>query len=207
MYKIYINDTPLILCHSDEVENLPAADDQHLIARYPGISRFLLNYIDMLEKTSRYKVVALYSDNFEQLKADFDGLFKIIEAAGGVVYNKNNQILFIYRRGFWDLPKGKIDKGESKEMAAVREVQEETGLNEVELLDFITETYHTYRTGKQKRILKRTYWYKMRTIETDLVPQTEEDIEQAIWIRKDDFLAQDQPVYGNIKTLIENLSS
>jgi 8-oxo-dGTP pyrophosphatase MutT (NUDIX family) len=105
------------------------------------------------------------------------------------------------------LPKGKIDKGESKEMAAVREVQEETGLNEVELLDFITETYHTYRTGKQKRILKRTYWYKMRTIETDLVPQTEEDIEQAIWIRKDDFLAQDQPVYGNIKTLIENLSS
>lgn len=207
MYKIYINDTPLILCHSDEVEKLPAADDQHLIARYPGISRFLLNYIDMLEKTGRYDLVALYSDNFEQLKTDFDSLFKIIEAAGGVVYNKSNQILFIYRRGFWDLPKGKIDKGESKEMAAVREVQEETGINDVELLDFITETYHTYRTGKEKRILKRTYWFNMRTNETELVPQTEEDIEQAIWIRKDDFLAQDQPVYGNIKTLIENLSS
>ena len=206
MYKIYINDTALILCHSSEVSNLPPSSEKILIARYPGKSKFLLNYIDMLEKSGRYDLVGLFSDNYEQLKDDFNTLFRLIEASGGVVYNKNEEILFIFRRGFWDLPKGKIDKGESPEEAGVREVQEETGLNHVELLNFIAETYHTYRSPKGKRILKKTYWYKMRTNETELVPQTEEDIEQAIWINKEDFLKKHQPVYGNIKTLLEENS-
>jgi len=108
----------------------------------------------------------------------------------------------IYRRDFWDLPKGKIDKGEGTEAAALREVEEETGLKNLELGDFLTETYHTYRSKKNKRILKRTYWYQMHSTQEELIPQAEEDIEQALWIPPQEFLDHNKPVYENILEVV-----
>jgi 8-oxo-dGTP pyrophosphatase MutT (NUDIX family) len=199
MYKIYINETPLFLQSAAEVQ--PAASERELVARYPGKPKFLLNYVDMLEKGRRFDTVTLYTDDVEQLFQDFASQYKIVEAAGGVVTNETGKVLLLFRRGFWDLPKGKIDSGETKEAAAVREVQEETGLQQLTLGTALGETYHTYKDGKT-RILKRTYWYAMRTRETRLQPQTEEDIEQAVWVELNSFLNEEDRVYGNIRDVL-----
>ncbi len=201
MYKIYINDTPLFLIDQQVLPNWRTADADNLVARYAGKPKFLLTYIDMLEKSQRFKSVTLYADNFDQLKADFDGHFTIIEAAGGLVLNPMGQVLFIFRRNSWDLPKGKIDEGESIEEAAVREVQEETGLKEVTILRPLPTTFHIYRE-KKKRILKRTYWFEMKTDQIKLTPQTEEEIDQAVWMDLETFRSQTRKIYGNINDLL-----
>ena len=205
MYKIYINDTPLMLINTKDVTNAPANDDKNMIARYTGNYRMLLNYIDMLEKNTRFDTLTLFSENEDKLVADFKRHFKIIEAAGGLVLNQKDEMLFIYRRGFWDLPKGKIDKGEDPPTAAVREVQEETGIQAVAITQTAGETWHSYKTKKGKRILKKTYWYLMETSETKLTPQKEEDIEIAEWIDPVTFLASDRKAYRSIEEIVEQV--
>ena len=199
MYKIYINGTPLYLAKTgNEVIPTPGGEEGVFVMRYSGKTKFLVNYVDMLEKTDKHRAVWLHHPDLSALKADFFGLFKIQEAAGGLVLNEQDEALLIFRRGSWDLPKGKIDAGESREAAAVREVQEETGLVNVTLGEALLTTYHTFRNWKNKRVLKPTYWYRMTTTDRALVPQTEEDIERAEWMRIEDFFAEDRVVYGNI---------
>ena len=109
---------------------------------------------------------------------------KIITAAGGIVLNPENELLFIYRRGKWDLPKGKLDEGETIPECAVREVEEETGIRNIVLGRFVGITKHEYFDEWVKAdVLKETHWYEMK-IETNqtLIPQTEEDIEDIKWI-------------------------
>jgi 8-oxo-dGTP pyrophosphatase MutT (NUDIX family) len=203
MYKIYINETPLILAKLNSLEELPAAGPNKLVNRYPGLAKMLLNYVDMLEKNQQFEYVYLYSEDYKQLVADFKSHYKLIEAAGGLVYNPKQEILAIFRRGSWDLPKGKIDPGETPPLAAVREVQEETGLQEIQLGPHLLDTYHTYRLKSGKRVLKRTYWYRMETNDIDLIPQSEEDIEKAVWIAPQTFLAEEHPMYKTIRNVVE----
>lgn len=206
MYKIYINDTPLILQEASSDEILPLGDERHLVTRYSGAAKTLFSYADLLEKPHRFEAVYIYSSNYDQLVADFFGNYKLIEAAGGVVLDENGKILVIFRRNSWDLPKGKIDEGETPEQAAIREVEEETGLTSLTLQEPITQTYHTYRDQKNRRILKRTYWYKMTTHRQPLVPQTEEDIEIAEWVDLTTFLDQkDLVIYNNIREVLERI--
>jgi 8-oxo-dGTP pyrophosphatase MutT (NUDIX family) len=202
MYKIFINETPLTLTNTEGVTSDMRNDAKALITKYLGKKKFLHNYIDLLEKSKQYSQVVIFSDDLDKLWADFQSIFKQIEAAGGVVYNTSNQILFIFRRGFWDLPKGKIDKGETPEVAAIREIQEETGLKIVTFRDKKAyNTYHTY-THKEKRVLKKTYWYACETPELDLVPQTTEDIEKAVWIDLENFLMEKPIIYGSILDIL-----
>ncbi len=175
-----------------------------LHVNYLGKVKSLHQYIDLLEKSPEYKSVLIYSVHLENLVANFISLYKIIEAAGGIVLNDKKEILVMYRRGSWDLPKGKIDAGETPEMAAVREVKEETGLVNVSIERFFKITYHTY-TQKGKRILKRTFWYLMHTTDTKLSPQTEEDIEIVEFVEKYHFLDMRKEVYGNILELLQEL--
>ena len=205
MYKIYINETPLVLFDAGKGKKLPQTGPNEMLIRYTGKAKFLLNYADMLEKTNRCDRVIIYSDQYEKLVQDFKGNYKILEAAGGLVHNEQGQVLMIFRRDYWDLPKGKIDPGESKEQAAVREVQEETGLKNIQLGPLLTETYHTYRTPKGKRILKRTYWFRMDAPTQELVPQTEEDIEQAIWQDVHTFLGTSPVIYKSILEVLQNV--
>ncbi len=203
MYEIYINETPLKLVTEQEVVNL-RSNEHHLIARYAGKTKFLLPFVDMLEKTDRFGSITLFSEDVELLIRDFESLFLIVAAAGGLVFNNKNETLVIFRRGYWDLPKGKIDKGESKEMAAIREVQEETGLSSLHISDYLCETNHVYRDKHNRRCIKRTHWYHMKTTDEMLVPQKEEDIEQAIWVNLDAFLLTQPKIYNNILKVIQS---
>lgn len=204
MYKIYINDRPLTLCDPLEMAQKGTPKDGHLMARYPGKPKFILNYVDLLEKGSpQVEEVTLFHTDLEELWKDFRGHYKILEAAGGLVRNFAHQWLLIYRLDSWDLPKGKIDPGETPEEAAVREVQEETGLTSLTLREQLPTTYHTYRDKKDRRILKPTYWYLMDTPETQLTPQTEENIEQAVWMSDKQFFSEERVVYPNINTLLK----
>ncbi len=203
MYKIYINETPLILVETSKFEpNL--GNGQNLAVRYAGKVKQLLQVVDMLEKTQRFESVTIHAPDIKKLWKDFKSLFKKIKAAGGVVFNEKKEILVMFRRGFWDLPKGKIDPGETKKQAAVREVEEETGISNIKLGKKICRTLHTYQL-KEKRILKYSYWYKMTAPKTKLIPQMEEDIEKCEWMETRDFIKNCQPIYGNILEVLNQV--
>ncbi len=112
----------------------------------------------------------------------FRAAHRFVLAAGGAVTDERGRLLAIHRLGVWDLPKGKVEKGESVEVGAVREVQEECGLVEVELVGFLCSTWHTYeRKGEQH--LKRTDWFTMRASSAEkLQAQAEEDIDAVEWL-------------------------
>ena len=207
MYKIYINGTPLFLTSTEEFKTLELKGENFIKMRYVGKKKFLHNYIDMLEKNTGFDAVLLHTPDLEKMWADFSAIYKIIEAAGGVVENDKNEVLMIYRMKTWDLPKGKIEKKETREAAAIREVQEETGLKNVELKDFLHTTYHTYLNRKNKRVLKVTYWYTMKTEDTELTPQAEEDIEEAIFVNHKTFLSKPKEIYGNILDVLEKYNN
>lgn len=203
MYKIYINDTPIFLTNA-EYGKQQKRDKQHLVDKFRH-RKSLFQYVDTLEKNHQFKSILIYSDDLEQLKEDFFSIFKIVPAAGGAVFNAEDKLLMMFRRGSWDLPKGKIDEGESIEAAAIREVQEEVGLLDVEITASLPTTYHTYRSKKGNRILKPTYWFKMKTKQTEVTLQTEEDIEKSEWTTAAAFLNSDKVAYGSINDVLRNL--
>ena len=128
-----------------------------------------------------------------------------IIAAGGIVMNPNQEILWIFRRGFWDLPKGKLDPNETIEACAIREVMEETGIDQLVLGKLILKTTHQYHDKfLNKEVEKTTYWYAMTT---DLIqegkPQTEEDIEAIAWVKKEDISPYLANTYDTIKAVME----
>ena len=124
-----------------------------------------------------------------------------VEAAGGKVQNNDGEILFIYRLGMWDLPKGKIEKGENTEEAALREVEEECGISKLHLLSKIKDTWHIY-FHKEVFCLKKTYWFAMSYEGNEqLVPQEEEGIEEVIWIGKENLSNYLEKSYPSINEL------
>ena len=128
-----------------------------------------------------------------------------IIAAGGIVMNLNHEILWIYRRGFWDLPKGKLDPNETIENCAIREVMEETGINHLVLGKLILTTTHQYHDKYlNEEVEKTTYWYQMSTDKLQAgIPQTEEDIEAVAWVKQADLAPYLAKTYDNIKKVME----
>jgi len=126
----------------------------------------------------------------------------LVEAAGGLVYNKEDELLMIFRNRKWDLPKGKKEKGEGIESCAKREVQEECGVSNLEITEKLMDTYHIY-THKGKKVLKRTFWYKMKTnFVGELTPQTKEGITKVEWVMHEDLEEKLKNSYGNIRELL-----
>lgn len=143
----------------------------------------------------------LLSADLQKLKKIFFKNFQCIEAAGGIVQNDKKKILFIYRRHKWDLPKGKIEKKESPEVAAQREIEEETGLRNLFLKKKIGCTYHIYHEYG-KAILKETHWFYFTSPNQELVPQTEEDITEVKWFKTRDIKTPVSNTYENIKDIL-----
>jgi 8-oxo-dGTP pyrophosphatase MutT (NUDIX family) len=122
----------------------------------------------------------------------------LIKAAGGLVVNETGEVLFMFRRGKWDLPKGKLDPGETLETCALREVEEETGLSHLELIKFLLVTEHEYEE-RGLLILKKTHWYLINAMGNQkLVPQTEEDISELRWFGSVDFKIVARNTYPGI---------
>lgn len=136
----------------------------------------------------------------EQEWTTFAENYTILHAAGGIVSNENGEILMIFRYSCWDFPKGKVEKDEEWETAAIREVQEETGVRDITLQEPLPNTYHTY-TLHDKPILKITHWYSMRAPSQSLVPQTEEDISQAVWMPQEEVAVRLEQSYASLKGL------
>jgi 8-oxo-dGTP pyrophosphatase MutT (NUDIX family) len=203
MYKININENILYLLATDEVDQIGFSKNS-LIAPYSGKTKMLLSYIDMMEKTHRFDQLVLHYHDVRKMKTEFESLFTVIRASGGVVEDENEKVLMIFRRGYWDLPKGKIENGENKRQAAIREVMEETGVKKITLLEKITTTRHCYRLRNKTRILKKTYWYAMKAPNQKLVPQTGEDIEKAIWTDPNKIIKKNQPIFSNIVDVLED---
>ena len=133
---------------------------------------------------------------------------KKIIAAGGLVFNEKNELLMIFRRGKWDLPKGKLDEGEAIEDCAVREVKEETGLENVSIENFTGLTFHEYfDTHLNEDVTKETHWYKMKAKGMQaLIPQTEEDIEIIEWVDARHIPGKLENSYVNIIEIIQKLA-
>ena len=130
--------------------------------------------------------------------------YKMIYASGGVVFN-NNKLLMIYRNGFWDLPKGKMEINESEKECAVREVEEECGIDKLSVVKFLKYTYHTYVEDDQA-ILKKTSWYLMLSnSKKKLTPQKSEGISKVIWVSKNDISFKLENSFENIKDLLNNI--
>jgi len=199
MYKVFINEKRLIL--SSEPQDSPKT------LNYDGSHSFDFA-IDLLENTAS-QGLNIYHSDVEELWKDFKNYFKNIEAAGGVVINPDHKTLFIHRLGKWDLPKGKIEKGESKEVAAVREVEEECGIFNLELRDFINSTYHIYTERDGKKILKTTYWFEMFYSGNETPkPQIEEGINEVGWKDETEIESQILPsTFQNIKLILNDFKN
>ena len=194
MYKVFVNDKPLFLTSSVEKET----DFQMFLMETIDIEQLIVKmFNNKVEKAFLY-----HPDEKLALKMLKDKI-PAAKAGGGLVYNKNGEILFIFRNGKWDLPKGGIEKGEEIEDTAMREVEEETGVGKLRITDKLQKTYHVFkRNGIYK--LKVTHWFEMESAYTgQLVGQAEEGIEKVAWLNPSQIKEALKNSYENIKLLFE----
>ena len=197
MYKIYINQNVLVISQLDNFsqEVLHNATNNSESAVLTISKEEIINIIGQ-----KNIICANPTAVFNQLKQQFT----LINAAGGLVKNSQSEYLFIFRRGKWDLPKGKLDEGEDFETAAIREVQEECGITHIELGDLYHLSYHIYEENNDW-ILKQTNWYLMKSEEKNLIPQLEEGITQTAWLPTSQFEKVRENTYASIDEIISKL--
>lgn len=200
--KIYFGDKPLFLCDEVDstIEPFVHHDDAVFIDELDAHT--VKSMIHEMQQNKIHAGVFLHPD-LKELKKAFWKKFTVIQAAGGLIMNDSNEILMIFRRGKWDLPKGKLDKGEKLEECAVREVREETGLQKIQLQSPLLITYHTYHEGT-KFILKESHWYTMlATGNEQLVPQTEEDIHEIKWAKQNEISKYLQNTFPSLSDVLQ----
>ena len=195
MYKVFVNELPLILTNK-----LSETGDGEY---------FLLNEASIQEairalKKKKLSEAYIYHPNHEEILKKFTKRIPLVVAAGGVVTNTEGKVLFIYRNDKWDLPKGKLDKGESIEDCAIREVMEETGVKGLRIENFLRTTYHVF-SNNGTYTLKEVHWYAMKTEYTGkLRPEKKEGIVKVKWKGPKKIQKALQNSYTNIKILFGN---
>ena len=199
--KIYFGDKAVFLC--DEIDKelneiLHHPDAVFVDEISPRAIKSLLHEI----KKEEFHAGVLWNSDLEQLKKAFLKNFTFIKAAGGIVQNSAKDILFIFRMGKWDLPKGKLEKGEEPGSCALREVIEETGIDHLTLKKKIGDTWHAYdQFGKH--FLKQTHWFYMTCpASQEPRPQQAEDITEAKWIKTKEIKDPVKNTYPSIKDIL-----
>lgn len=195
MYKVFFKDRLFLL--SDDSSLLEKNNNSFIFSS----EKELHNMIWEFENNEKTKIIVVVHHDISELFMSFSNAFVNIAAAGGLV-TKNKSFLAIKRFGVWDLPKGHVEPNEDIETAAVREVEEECGISNPEIEKELAPTFHTYKLG-DKKILKKTYWYRMNYKgEENLTPQTEEDIEEAVWMKFADKNRFKSNTYDTLKDLL-----
>ncbi len=181
MYKVFFKDRVIYL-HDDIAEISEMQNDY--IGAYGGYQDMKAQ-LDTFFGSADNKDLFIYHNDLDELYNSFKSYFRFIPAAGGLVRNEKSENLIIFRRGKWDLPKGKADKGEKPEQTAIREVEEECLIRGVKIKRFITSTYHIYYI-KEEIVLKKTDWFEMRyTGKQNPEPYEQEDITGFQWLPDD----------------------
>jgi len=163
--------------------------------------------LDAFANFSQIKELYILHNSPDDLLILVKSCFTIIEAAGGVIRRKDGKLLAIFRNGKWDLPKGKVEKGEFYKQTAIREVQEECGLTHLEVGKSLSDTYHVYKEHG-KIILKRTLWFEMLLTDNERpLPQEEEGITEVRWFDYHSMGEIMKNTYDSLKeTIIEQIS-
>ena len=194
MYKVFVNDKPLFLTNQ--------------IFKETDFQLFLLESVDFKQLIVKYfqnkiQKAYLYHPDEKEIMKVLKTKIPVNKAGGGLVYNKNGEVLFIFRNGKWDLPKGGTNKGEEIEDTAMREVEEETGVNGLSISKKLQKTYHIFkRNGVYK--LKITHWFEMHSnYEGIPIGQAEEGIEKVEWKNPEQIKEALKNSYENIKLLFE----
>ncbi|AMA48731.1 MULTISPECIES: NUDIX hydrolase [Flavobacterium] len=194
MYKVFVNDKPLFLTNQFVKET----DFKFFLLESIDIEQLIVSYFQ-----NKIQKAYLYHPDEKEILNTLKSKIKVNFAGGGLVYNNKGEVLFIYRGGKWDLPKGGIDKGEEIEETAIREVEEETGVTNLRITKKLQKTYHIFRRNGKYR-LKITQWYEMQTdYEGLLVGQLEEGIEKVAWLNPNQIDEALTNSYENIKLLFE----
>lgn len=190
MYKVFYNDKLIDIRNYEEV---PYRSDQRSELLYAAPDKMLRKLRDFINQDKLKELCIIHDDPVAVMREIQSG-YPVIQAAGGLVQHNDGRILFIFRKGKWDLPKGKIDEGETPEIAAIREIREETSIAGLTFQSTLPTTYHILeRDGKW--YCKVTYWFSFRTGSVEiLVPALAEGITDVRWIRKEDV----HRLFGNI---------
>lgn len=196
--RIYIDGRPVYLREGRRPDADAAWSLEHPAVYYKrrgDVQRALW----LMERDQHFRSLTIFGKApLEAAKAIFKA-YRRIDAAGGLVFNPDGGVLMIHRRGLWDLPKGKVDPGESLKEAALREVEEETAVQGLRLEGALLNTYHVY-SDKKGRVLKRTAWYRMAAAaQSTLAPQTEEGIDAVEWTSSEALKGRLSKTYPNIR--------
>ena len=201
MYKVFINDKEIIL--TDKLPEMPAISS--LSANIKNKKEFLCiidDFLGNLHKTPDYYYIL--NENPDLLLSYLKDHMIYIEAAGGLVENPQNEILFIFRYGKWDLPKGKKEPCESPENTAIREVIEECGIGDIRIKSPLASTYHMYALPSNQWVLKQTFWYLMFSGDWENpTPQIEEDISKVVWVNPSNLKDYLSNTYASIRMLVQ----
>jgi 8-oxo-dGTP pyrophosphatase MutT (NUDIX family) len=194
MYKVFVNDKPLFLTNEIKKET----DFKFFLLESADIKQIIINFFK-----NKLQQAYLYHPDEKEIMKTLKSKIPVSKAGGGLVYNKKGEVLFIFRGGKWDLPKGGTEKGEDIEDTAKREVEEETGVNNLIITNKLQKTYHVFkRNGVYK--LKVTHWFEMTTsFEGTPVGQIEEGIEKVAWLNPEQISEALKNSYENIKLLFE----
>lgn len=195
MYKVFIDHKPIIFIQKDDLSTRNLQFESKKVDDFEDLKGLLVDagINNPLHLTSEWP-----EKEFNRL---FSG-FKYMEAAGGIVQRKDSYLI-IERMGFWDIPKGKIEQGESPEEACVREIMEECGIEGHKIVAPLVNTYHTMKWNG-KNALKKTYWFMLTyNGPEDTSPQTEEDITQVRWMNREEMLSIRSNTFGSINDVLD----
>lgn len=199
MYKVFVKENPIIL-----------TDSKNNSKDYVIIPFEDFNSDRLLTLLSEHilRGIYLYHADLEWMWSEFKSNYKVIEAAGGLVKNEKNAILMIYRFDKWDLPKGKMENGETKEFTAIREVEEECGVGDLRIIKPLNDTYHIYFDKDGNPVLKISHWYEMAAKNSkQLTPQIEEGITMVRFIEQEQMEEIMKNTYSNIKILLNETTT